>query len=59
MKNFNTSSRYQLQFRGEFFNAFNHTNFNTVDVGLNDAAYGRLTTAHEPRQVQLAVKLYF
>jgi hypothetical protein len=59
MKNFAFGERYSFQFRGEFFNAFNHTNFAGVDTGIDDASFGQVTTAHNPREVQLGAKLYF
>ena len=59
IKNIDFYQRYRFQFRGEFFNAFNHTNFNAVDTGLNDGSFGQVTSAHLPREVQLGAKLYF
>lgn len=59
MKNIDFKERYKFQFRGEFFNAFNHANFNAVDTGLNDASFGQVTTTHLPRRIQLGAKLYF
>jgi hypothetical protein len=59
IKNVAFLERYKFQFRGEFFNAFNHTNFSGVDTGLNDAAYGTVTSTHLPRRIQLGAKLYF
>ncbi|MGH9668305.1 MAG: hypothetical protein ACRD9L_28120, partial [Bryobacteraceae bacterium] len=62
MKNFRfTESRY-LQFRSEFFNAFNHTQFqNPSGAGLliDNANGGRTFSARDPRIVQFALKLYF
>jgi len=48
-----------LEFRGEFFNAFNHPQFNNPDVNLGDANFGKITSAINPRQGQLALKLYW
>jgi hypothetical protein len=66
IKNNRISERFSFQFRAEFFNAFNHTNFgdtgpNGGGIGTNvDATnYGQVTTAHDPRQIQLGGKLYF
>jgi hypothetical protein len=59
MKNITFGERYSFQFRGEFFNAFNHTNFASVDTGIDDGSYGQVTSAHNPREVQLGAKLYF
>ena len=59
LKNIQMSERFRLQVRGEFFNAFNHTNFLAIDSGLNDANYGQVTSTHLPRNIQLGAKLYF
>ena len=59
IKNIQIGERFRFQFRGEFFNAFNHTNFAAVDTGLNDTNFGQVTSAHLPRNIQLGGKLYF
>lgn len=60
IKNVEFLERYRFQFRGEFFNAFNHPNFSGIDTGLNDgAAFGTVTSAHLPRRIQLGAKVYF
>jgi hypothetical protein len=51
-----------LQFRAEFFNMFNHPQFN-IPVGLNFGApgnFGQITsTSVNPRLIQLALKYVF
>ncbi|MGB7354907.1 MAG: TonB-dependent receptor [Acidobacteriaceae bacterium] len=59
IRNVTFERRYRLQFRGEFFNAFNHTNFTTIGVNTDQAAYGRVTAAADPREIQLGGKFYF
>ncbi len=59
IKNFDFADRYKVQFRGEFFNAFNHTNFEGVDNGMADGSFGAVTSAHVPRRIQLGAKFYF
>jgi hypothetical protein len=59
MKNLNLGEHLRFQLRGEYFNAFNHTNFNSVDSSLEDGNFGRVTTAHEPRIIQIGAKLYY
>lgn len=49
----------RLQFRGEFFNFFNRTNFGAPTVDLRSANFGRVTSTFDPRIVQLALKLSF
>lgn len=59
MKNFKISERVTAQIRGEFFNAFNHVSFNSVDNFTDDTTFGRLNGDHLPRNIQLGAKLYF
>jgi hypothetical protein len=52
--------RYRLQFRGEIFNVFNHTQFYQPDGNVTDGSdFGRVKRARDPRLVQFAMKLYF
>ena len=55
------STRYALQLRFEFFNAFNHPQFAAPDTGVNDAAFGQVTATNNnsARQIQLAAKFLF
>jgi hypothetical protein len=60
IKNIKIAEQISFQLRGEYFNAFNHENFQTVDATKDDgASFGTVTAGHEPRRVQLAAKLYF
>lgn len=59
IKNIQITERYKFQFRGEFFNAFNHTNFSSVDTNMGDESFGTVTNTHLPRRIQLGAKLYF
>nr|MDQ2901362.1 TonB-dependent receptor [Acidobacteriota bacterium] len=53
------TERVSLQFRAEFFNVFNHVNLNGPNTTLGSAAVGRITSAGDPRILQLALKLAF
>jgi hypothetical protein len=58
-RTFAVTERVNLQLRGEFFNAFNHAQFNNPDTSVADETFGRITTARSPRIIQLALKLRF
>jgi outer membrane receptor protein involved in Fe transport len=70
VKNTKINERLSLEFRGEFFNAFNNVNFARPDGNLLDSTYGEITgmagasaantygTA-QPRIIQFGLKLAF
>ena len=59
-RDFGISERMKFQFRGEFFNALNHTNLGTPDRFVNTPQFGTITQATTPgRQVQLSARLSF
>jgi hypothetical protein len=48
------------EFRAEFFNIFNHTQFLNPDGNFSDGAdFGRVTHTRQPRQIQFALKFSF
>ena len=49
----------RLQFRSEFYNIFNKTNFAGPEVNLANANFGRVTSTLDPRFIQFALKLLF
>jgi len=57
-KNFPITERFNLQFRTDFVNLFNHVQYNAPATGLG-AGMGQITSAQPPRNIQLAMKLYF
>lgn len=59
IKNTALSESLNLQFRAEFFNLFNHPNFNLPDNFLGSPSFGQITSAREPRRIQFGVKLLF
>lgn len=59
-RTFDIVERLHLQFRGEFFNLFNHPNFNNPSATLGNPNFGVITsTANSPRTIQGALKLIF
>lgn len=49
-----------VEFRAEFFNAFNHTQFANPSANVSSSAFGTITsTAVNPRIIQFALKLNF
>jgi hypothetical protein len=67
-KTFQTTERSHLEFRAEFFNIANHTNFLLAKSGPQESnnstvfgsdQFGILTAARPPRQVQFALKFAF
>jgi Carboxypeptidase regulatory-like domain len=55
----NESRGSRFEFRVETFNTWNHTQFNAVDSNLGDTNFGQVTSAFDPRVIQLGAKLYF
>jgi hypothetical protein len=66
-RNFRIRERINTQFRCEAYNAFNHTQFSTVNSTARfdaagtqiNAALGNYTAARRPRYIQLALRLSF
>jgi len=51
---------YNLEFRADFFNAFNWVNFAGPDPNITDATFGVITgTTVEPRVIQVSAKFKF
>jgi hypothetical protein len=69
------NERFTMQFRAEFFNIFNHPNFNAPGFGgngvvsvpnstnFNSSNFGEIGSTrddpYDPRQIQFALKLYY
>ena len=49
----------RLELRAETFNTFNHTQFKDVSNTFTNSNFGAVTTAHDPREIQLGVKVVF
>ena len=59
-RDFGITERMRFQFRGEFFNALNHTNLGTPDRFVNTQQFGTITQATTPgREIQLSARLSF
>ncbi|MBV8831279.1 MAG: hypothetical protein JO108_18855, partial [Acidobacteriaceae bacterium] len=63
LRTFPIKESIRLDLRAEAFNIFNRVRFGPGDLNLQDQNFGRLTSSADllntPRQLQLALKLYF
>jgi len=59
-KGFQIREKGRLEFRSEFFNAFNNPHFANPNTARANANYGRITsTILTPREIQLGLRLLF
>ncbi|HVT92767.1 MAG TPA: carboxypeptidase-like regulatory domain-containing protein [Bryobacteraceae bacterium] len=58
-KDFRFGERHTIQFRGELFNIFNHTNFSGVNTSYGSSGYGNITSSLDPRIVEFALRYHF
>ncbi|MGB8473956.1 MAG: carboxypeptidase-like regulatory domain-containing protein [Candidatus Acidiferrum sp.] len=59
MKSTKITESTSVELRLETFNTFNHVQFNGPSANVNSSSFGRITSARDPRIVQLAAKFYF
>jgi hypothetical protein len=61
LKDLHFSERLNAEFRAEFFNVFNHAQFNNPNGNVNagPSSFGVITSARPGRIGQLALKIYF
>ncbi len=59
LKNTPLGEHSTLQFRTEFFNILNHTNFNLPDNFVGSPTFSQILSSGDPRRVQFALKLLF
>ncbi|MBM3785555.1 MAG: TonB-dependent receptor [Acidobacteria bacterium] len=53
------SEAHKMEFRAEFFNSLNRANLNNPNTSRINALFGRITSAGEPRIVQLGLRYSF
>lgn len=58
-KNFSFKEDMRLQFRAEFFNAFNHPEWGIPGNRLHRGNYARIDSVGDPRIIQFGLKLLF
>jgi hypothetical protein len=59
LKNTMVGDNWSIQFRAEFFNLLNHTNFDLPDIFFGSPTFGRIQSAQAPRRIQFGLKLLF
>jgi hypothetical protein len=61
MKETHFSERWQMEFRGDIFNVWNHAQFYSVDGNVSNtgSTFGQVQHVHDPRLVQFALKFRF
>jgi hypothetical protein len=59
IKNFRIHESKTLQFRAEFFNVFNQTNYRLPNNDINSRNFGKIQGVLDPRLIQLALKFLF
>ncbi len=58
-KTFRIAENAKVQFRSEFFNLPNHTNFAIPNTNYGSSSFGTIRSTYPPRQVQFALKVSF
>jgi len=58
-KEFHITEKNFFEFRAEAFNTFNHTNPNAPTTTLGNANYGKVTSAADPRILEVALRYKF
>jgi hypothetical protein len=58
-RRFTVGERWKLELRADFFNIMNHANWNNPTTGITSSTFGEVTAFGTPREIQMAMKLYF
>lgn len=58
-RNFMIREGIKLQFRGPFFNAWNHANFNNPNGSVTSPSFGAITGSQAGRVTQVVLRLFF
>jgi hypothetical protein len=53
------TERLKLEIRGDFFNLFNHAEFENPDIDIEDSTFGQVLNTYDPRIIQLAARFSF
>ncbi|HEX8710776.1 MAG TPA: hypothetical protein VF730_02800, partial [Terracidiphilus sp.] len=60
VRDFQVSEKAQFEWRGEFFNALNHTNLGTPNRFVNTSTFGSITEVTTPgREIQVSARISF
>ncbi|HUN62269.1 MAG TPA: carboxypeptidase regulatory-like domain-containing protein [Candidatus Sulfotelmatobacter sp.] len=53
------TEKLNTEFRAEFYNTWNHTQFENPDGNFSDSTFGEVLKARDPRVMQFAIKFLF
>jgi outer membrane receptor protein involved in Fe transport len=53
------NDKLNTEFRAEFYNTWNHTQFENPDGNFSDSTFGEVLKARDPRVMQFAIKFLF
>jgi len=53
------TERWTTEFRAEFYNAWNHSEFENPDGNFTDSTFGQVLKTRDPRVMQFALKVMF
>jgi hypothetical protein len=53
------TEKINTEFRAEFYNTWNHTQFENPDGNFSDSTFGEILKARDPRVMQFAIKFLF